>query len=374
MNVCLVHDYLNQHGGAERVLEAFKELYPDAPIYTLLISEENRKRYDSWDIRTSFIQKLPFARRHYEKYFPFFPVAVESFDLRDYDLVLSSSSAWAKGALTLPETTHICYCHSPMRFAWDWYHSRLNEERRILKPFLSAALNRVRVWDVASSSRVDHYIANSTLVQRRIQKYYRRNADVIFPPVDVERFGRLAEQNRKEYYVVLSRLKPYKRIDLAVQACTELGRKLYVIGEGSQYKSLKRMAGDSVKFTGRLDDQEVGDKLSRASALLFPGLEDFGIVPLEAVSCGTPVIAFGSGGVCDSMIPFDESATDNSDRSPTAVFFDEQTAQSLKEAILCFEKNRDAFRTADMKRHAAGFSTSGFIRSVRKYIQNTLQP
>ena len=281
MKVALVHDYLNQMGGAERVVLALHELFPDAPLYTSIYDPKRvDPAFQKIDIRTSFMQKLPFVMKHHQPYLPFYPFAMEGLDLRGYDLVLSSSSAFGKGVIVKPETMHICYCHTPMRWCWNYSEYVEREQlggmaRRIL-PFL---ITWLRVWDQTSAMRVDHFIANSPVVAERIQKYYRRESVVIPPPVEASRFLFDPAARPGDYFLVLSRLAPYKRIDLAIQACNMLQLPLVVIGGGRDEKQLKAMAGPTIRFLGRLSDSEVLEYIAHCRAFLFPGEEDFGITP-----------------------------------------------------------------------------------------------
>ncbi len=322
MKVALVHDYLNQMGGAERVVIAFHQMFPDAPIYTSIYDPQRVDPvFQEMDIRTSFMQKFPLVTRHHQPYLPFYPFAMESLDLRDYDLVLSSSSAFGKGVITRPETMHICYCHTPMRWCWNYREYVEREQlggmaRRVL-PFLITGL---RTWDQVSAMRVDHFIANSPVVAARIQKYYRRDAVVIPPPVEVSRFSFDPAIQGEDYFLIISRLIPYKRIDLAIEACNRLHLPLVIIGAGRDMERLKRMAGPTIRFLGRLSDEEVVHYYARCRAFLFPGEEDFGLTPLEAQACGRPVIAYGSGGSLASVV-----------EGITGEFFYEQTYDERSE-------------------------------------------
>jgi glycosyltransferase involved in cell wall biosynthesis len=357
MKVALVHDYLNQMGGAERVVIAFHQMFPDAPIYTSIY---DRQRVDpvfqEIDIRTSFMQKFPLVTRHHQPYLPFYPFAMESLDLRDYDLVLSSSSAFGKGVITRPETMHICYCHTPMRWCWNYREYVEREQlgamaRRVL-PFLITGL---RMWDQVSAMRVDHFIANSPVVAARIQKYYRRDAVVIPPPVEVSRFSFDPGIEREDYFLIVSRLIPYKRIDLAIEACNRLHLPLVIIGAGRDMERLKRMAGPTIRFLGRLSDQEVLHYYARCRAFLFPGEEDFGITPLEAQASGRPVIAYGRGGSLASIV-----------EGITGEFFYEQTVDSLAAVLASFEERR--YKSQTIRNHALEFDTSRFRRRILQFI------
>ena len=358
MKVALVHDYLNQMGGAERVVMAFHQMFPDAPIYTSIYDPQRvDPAFQEMDIRTSFMQKFPLVTRHHQPYLPFYPFAMESLDLRDFELVLSSSSAFGKGVITRPGTMHICYCHTPMRWCWNYREYVEREQlggmaRRVL-PLLITGL---RVWDQVSAMRVDHFIANSPVVAERIQKYYRRDAVVIPPPVEVSRFSFDPDIEVEDYFLIISRLIPYKRIDLAIEACNRLRLPLVIIGDGRDLERLKRLAGPTIRFLGRLSDQEVLHYYARCRALLFPGEEDFGITPLEAQACGRPVIAYGSGGALASVV-----------EGITGVFFYEQTVDSLATALASFDERR--YEPETIRSHALEFDMPRFRRRILQFIE-----
>ena len=324
MKVALAHDYLNQMGGAERVVLALHEMFPDAPLYTSIYDPQRvDTAFQSIDIRTSFMQKFPLVKKHHQPFLPFYPFAIEQLDLRGYDLVLSSSSAFAKGIITRPETMHICYCHTPMRWCWN-YDEYVEREHlgKISRAFLPFFISGLRVWDQTSSMRVDHFIANSPVVADRIRKYYRRNAVVIPPPVEVSRFTFDPTIRTEDFFLIVSRLMPYKRIDLAIEACNQLQLPLVIIGSGRDENRLKHLAGPTIRFMGRLSDQEVLHYYAHCRALILPGEEDFGITPLEAQASGRPVIAYAAGGSLASII-------DN----VTGTFFYKQTVESLIEVL-----------------------------------------
>ncbi len=358
MKVALVHDYLNQMGGAERVVMAFHQMFPDAPIYTSIYDPKRvDPAFQEMDIRTSFMQKFPLVTRHHQPYLPFYPFAMESLDLREYDLVLSSSSAFGKGVITRPGTMHICYCHTPMRWCWN-YREYVEREQlggiaRHVLPFLITGL---RMWDQVSAMRVDHFIANSPVVAERIQKYYRRDAVVIPPPVEVSRFSFDPATEVEDYFLIISRLIPYKRIDLAIETCNRLRLPLVIIGAGRDMERLQRLAGPTIRFLGRLSDQEVLHYYARCRALLFPGEEDFGITPLEAQACGRPVIAYGSGGALASVV-----------EGITGVFFYEQTVDSLATALASFDERR--YEPETIRSHALEFDMPRFHRRILQFIE-----
>ncbi len=277
MKVALVHDYLNQMGGAERVVLALHELFPDAPLYTSIYDPQRvDAAFRSIDIRTSFMQKLPLVKKHHQPFLPLYPFAMERFDLRGYDLVLSSSSAFGKGVITRPGTMHICYCHTPMRWCWN-YDEYVERENlgRVARSILPFFITNLRVWDQTTSMRVDHFIANSPVVADRIQKYYRREAVVIPPPVEASHFLYDPATQPEEYFLVVSRFMPYKRIDLAIEACNQLGLPLLIIGSGRDEQRLKKLAGPTIRFLGRLPDEEVLHYYAHCRALILPGEEDF---------------------------------------------------------------------------------------------------
>ncbi len=357
MRVAIVHERLDVVGGAEKVILALHDLYPDAPIFTSFVDYDNLSpAFKEMDIRTSYMQKLPkFIKRRSDKLLPLYMLAFQDFDLADFDVVISSSYVGAKSILTRSETCHICYCYTPMRFAWDMYHiSMRNDHSRMMKWGIRLLLHYFRLWDVQTTNNVDFFIAISETVRQRIRKHYRRESAVIFPPVETERFR--VSQNIDDYYIVVSRLVPYKRIDLAVEACTKLNRKLLVIGTGRSEQKLMEKAGPSVKFLGWQSDETVAKYLSNARALLFPGEEDFGILPLEAQAAGTPVIAYGKGGVKETVVA-----------GKTGNFFYAQTAESLAEAIVQFESFD--FDRMEISEHAHNFDESQFRERMDVYIQ-----
>ncbi len=358
MKVALVHDYLNQMGGAERVVMAFHDIFPDAPIYTSIYDPKRvDPAFQKMDVRTSFMQKLPLVTKHHQPYLPFYPFAMESLDLRGYDLVLSSSSAFGKGVITRPETLHICYCHTPMRWCWA-YDEYVEREQlgKVARRVLPLLITGLRVWDQTSAMRVDHFIANSPVVAERIQKYYRRDAIVIPPPVEASRFIFDPTIQPEDYFLVVSRLIPYKRIDLAIEACNRLQLPLVIIGSGRDEERLKKMAGPTIRFMGRLSDEEVLHYYAHCRALLFPGEEDFGITPLEAQASGRPVIAYGVGGVLASVID-----------GITGVFFHEQTAASLASVLATFDEH--SFDTQVIRNHALEFDMPRFRRRILQFIE-----
>ncbi len=355
MKVAIVHDWLTNMGGAERVILALHEVFPDAPVFTMVHNPDRLPpEFGRLDIRTSFIQRLPKAKTAYQSYLPLMPIAVEQFDLSEYDVVISSSHACAKGVITRPETLHICYCYTPMRYAWFLYHEymRLEKMSRVKRWLIPPLMNYLRIWDRLAADRVDDFIAISNGVRRRIKKYYRRESSVIFPPVNTGYYT--PSDDLDDYYLVVSRLVPYKRVDLAVEAFNELGLPLVVIGEGPERDRLQKMAKPNVKIMGRLSDEETRMCYARCRAFIFPGEEDFGITPVEAQAAGRPVIAFGAGGTLDTVKP-----------GITGVFFDKQTPQALAEAVRNFDWT--GFDPQVIRQHAAGFDTEKFKKQFYDY-------
>lgn len=355
--VAIVHDWLVTYGGAERVVEAFLEMYPEADIYTLVYDEEKMgKTFKPEKVKTTFIQKFPKATKLYTKLLPFMPYAFEELDLSEYDLVISSSSCCAKGVITGPNTKHIAYVHSPMRYAWDLYHDYKKRSGKLTRFFMSIFMKSLREWDYTSSQRIDVLIANSNYVAKRINKFWRRECQVIYPPVDIDRLSPNGK-DAEDFYVVFSRFVPYKRIDLAIEACKKLGRKLVVIGDGEQRDYLKSLADENITFTGRISDEEVKDYLQRCKAMIFSAEEDFGIVPLEAQACGRPVIAYGKGGALETVV----------DRV-TGVFFEEQEVDLVASAIEKFETLN--LNTNDIYTHAMKFSRERFKEEMEGVIND----
>lgn len=365
MKVAIVHDWLTNMGGAERVIKVLHELFPAAPIYTLVYRKENMPPdFTNMDIRTSYLQKIPFGSKKYQILLPLMPTAIEQFDLSEYELVISSSSCCAKGVITRSDSIHICYCHTPMRYAWDFYHEYMDGKNSFLKLLMGSAMNRIRMWDRLSADRVDFFIANSNNVKKRIQKHYRRDSVVIYPPVDTDFYSPAGDDagDDESYYLIVSRLVPYKRIDLAVEAFNELGLPLVVIGDGSEAKKLKKIAKPNVSFLGRLSDEKVREYYRRCKAFIFPGEEDFGIAPVEAQSCGRPVIAFGRGGALETIV-----------EGQTGMFFYEQNKDCLKEAVIKFEKEFSTFDKKTIRNHALKFGIHRFKDQIIQFIEDKLK-
>lgn len=356
MKVALVHDHLAQDGGAERVLRVFQELYPHAPTYVLVYDPARANpTFRGRDIRTSLLQDLPLGRRKYQWFLPLMPTAIEQYDLHEYDLVISSTSALAKGVLTRPETLHVCYCHTPTRYLWSDTHQYLEEfpAGRLIKALLPLYLTRLRQWDRLAAERVDAFLANSGPVQRRIWKYYRRESTVIHPPVDTDRF-RIADRVG-DYYLTGGRLVPYKRFDLTIRAFNRLGLKLKIFGSGPEYRYLKSFAGTNIEFVGRISDQERAALYAQALAFIHPQEEDFGITAVESMAAGRPVIAYGVGGARETVRD-----------GQTGVLFPEQTWEALGDAVIRFRP--EGFDPQATRAYALTFDTRVFIEQFRAYI------
>lgn len=356
MRVAIVHDYLTQFGGAERVLLALMELFPEAPVYSLVYDRDGiGTDFDESRLRLSFLQQLPGARRHH-RYFPWLmPLAAETFDLRAYDVVLSASHSFGKGIITGTHTLHLSYCFTPTRYAWDDSHRYVREfsQNLFFQRLAPAALSYIRWWDYYASRRVDEFFTLSHYVAARIYKYYHRTAAVIPPPVDVVRFS--PEEKNRGYYLIVSRLVPYKRIDLAIEACERLGRTLYVVGTGPEEKLLRARAGKWTRFLGYVPDEQLPDLYAGARALLFPQEEDFGITPLEAAASGKPTIAFGAGGALETVVP-----------KKTGLFFNEQTADSLIKSIELLETGY--WSTKLIRQHAERFRRELFLQRMKELV------
>jgi len=361
LKVALVHDWLISPGGAEGVLKEFASLFPEAPIFT---SVYDRKTMGSMfaenRVSASYMQKIPFAKRHYRKMLALMPRAFEEFDLSGFDLVLSSSSCCAKGVISPASTLHISYVHTPMRYAWDLYPDYVRQVGFLTRLAMRFQMTNIRQWDALSGIRVDRYLANSREVAARISKTYRRDAVVLHPPVQTDFYSLDSNPDRYEnFYLVVSRLVAYKRVDLAVNACNKLGRKLIVIGSGPEEKRLKKLAGPGVSFLGQVSNNEIREHYRSCRALLFPALEDFGITPVEAQACGKPVIALGRGGALDTVIP-----------GLTGVFFSEQTENSLISGIKEFEDR--LWDRARIRRHAEKYDRKIFLSKLQNFILETL--
>jgi len=367
MRVALVHDYLVQYGGAERVLDALTEIFPDAPIYTLLYDPQAMKdTFTNRTIHTSFLQNLPFARRRHRLFPPLMPLASETFDLSEYDVVISSSNSYAKGVITGPDTVHISYCHTPMRYAWEDCHRYLNEFRYspMIKPFIPYFMNYIRMWDKTSADRVDYYIANSRCVSSRIQKYYNRSSTVINPPVNThfaDHISQTFSPPNSPYYIMLGRFLPYKHYDIVIEAFRTRSEHLKIIGSGPEESYLRQLAQDSpnIEFLGQQSDEYVWEYLRNAEGFIFPSEDDFGIVPVEAMATGTPVLAYRGGGALETV-----------QEGRTGAFFDRQNADSVKSALQEFVQY--SFNSETIKAHAQTFNKSRFQNEFLRFVNSAL--
>lgn len=353
--VALVHDWLTNMGGAERVVESLLDVYPNAPVYTAMCDRGNlSQKLAAADIRSSFLQKkVKCGKANHSNYLPFMPAAFESFDLNEYDLVISSASCCAKGVVTNPQTMHVCYCHTPPRYAWEQFYAYTAGMPPLKKRLLTYYMSAFRTWDHAAAQRPDFFIANSHNVAGRIFKYYRRTSAVIYPPVDTAFFTPGGVDG--DFFLCVSRLVAYKRVDLAVEAFSRLNLPLVVIGEGPEAARLSRLAGPCVRFLGRQSDEAVRDHCRRCRALVFPGEEDFGITPVEAQAAGRPVIAFGRGGARETVLD-----------GQTGLFFAEQTAQSLMDAVRRFQGTR--FDRQICRENAQRFGAERFRREIAEFV------
>ncbi len=361
MRVAIVHEWFSGIGGSEKVVKAFHDIYPDAPIYVFVHDKRKMpEEYNNMDIRTSYLQKIPFAKSKYQYFLPFMPGAVERYDLSEYDLVLSSSTCCAKGVITKADTLHICYCHTPMRYGWDMYFDYIKDKNRFVRWIIASQMKNIRLWDRLSADRVDYFIANSYNVARRIKKTYRRNSKVIYPPVETDFYT--PGNMDGDFYLIVSRLVPYKRVDLAIEAFNQIGMPLIIIGGGPELKKYKRMAKSNIKLLGRLSDDEIRDYYQKCKAFIFPGEEDFGITPVEAQACGRPVIAYGKGGALETIV-----------NGSTGLFFFNQDVESLKEAVLNFENNINSFDKESIRKHAEKFSTLRFKNEITNFIDEKIE-
>jgi glycosyltransferase involved in cell wall biosynthesis len=366
--IAIVHYWFVNHRGGEHVVESIASMFPQADIFSLVVDPASLPAsLRARSIQTSFLQNIPGSRRWHRRFLPLYPLALEQFDLSGYDLVLSSESGPAKGVLTSSNTCHVCYCHSPMRYLWDFYHRYKHGANfgSLSRPFFTLASHYLRVWDSASADRVDYFVANSRNVASRIRKHYRRDSTVIYPPVQVSH-GYVSRQT-SDYYLAVGQFVDYKRLDLAISACNRLGRHLHVVGAGEQYARLRSLAGPTVHFLGPLSDPELREQYAHCRALLFPGEEDFGIVPVEALSFGRPVIAYGRGGVTESVCGFYPGAPIDPEDS-SGVFFREQSSESLVQAIVAFERVEHRFSRALIKQRTERFSPDRFQRDLSLFL------
>lgn len=368
MNIVLVHEWLTTYGGSEKCVEAFHNLYPEAPLYTLVYNEKTIEKigFNPLKVYGSFLQHFPKAQKLYRKYVPLFPLAIEQFDLSGYDVILSSSHAVAKGVLTRSDQLHICYCHTPMRYAWDLTHEYLREhgyDRGIKGALARAFLHYIRMWDSQTANRVDYFIANSRYTAKRIWRTYRREAEVIYPPVNIERIP-IKSIEKEDYFLFVSRLVPYKKADLVIQTFNELGYPLVVVGDGPDLKKCRDMAAGNIKVLGYQDNDTVKEFMKKARALVFAAEEDFGIVPVEAQACGTPVIAYGKGGAVETVVPVNGDNFNNA----TGIYFGKQSVESINEAVKKFVKIEDKFCFNALQNNAQNFSADRFRTQISDFV------
>ena len=361
MKIALAHDYLVQYGGAERVLKCFTELFPDAPIYTLVYDKKAmRGVFDEKNIKTSFLQKIPFAVKNHRLFPWLMPMAAEQFDFSDYDIVLSDSASYIKGIITGPETLHISYIHTPMRYAWDDCQKYTHDFSfpNFIKKLVPFAMNYIRTWDRAAADRPDKIIANSNFVAQRIKKYYRRESEVIYPPVNFNNF--YISEKQQEYFLMVGRLLAYKKFDIAIEAFNKLGLKLKIIGRGPEMKRLKKMAKSNIEFLGRVSDKKLAKYYSECQAFIFPQEEDFGIVAIEAMASGRPLIAYYGGDIPEHL-----------EEGKNGVFFYEQTAQDIIGAVKKMQVLK--FDSPYIRRQVEKFDKSAFKARIKAYIEETLK-
>lgn len=358
VKIALVHDWLTNPGGAEKVALSLTKAFPDAPLYTSVYDPAGIPGFEAVDVRTTYLQKVPIARRKHQ----FFPIlranAFRKLDLSAYDIVISSSSADAKSVHVRPDAVHICYCHTPTRYYWSHYEEYIKQPGfgkldPMIRPAIPPLVKLMRKYDLEAAQRVDFFIANSSEVQRRIKTYYKRDSTVLFPPTDTALFG--VGTGERSGFIAVGRQVPYKRIDLPVVACTKLNLPLTVIGDGSEHDALRAMAGPTIRFLGRASDAVLTEELAKAEALIFPSFEDAGITPLDAMACGTPVIAYGQGGVLDSVVP-----------GQTGIFFDSQTVESLSASLQAFKASD--YNPSAIRRHAEAFDEAVFIEKLQKLV------
>jgi len=357
MKLALVHDYLIQDGGAERVLQVFHEIWPQAPVFALLHDKEKfGAQLRGLDVRTSFLQKIPFSLKRYKWLMPLMPVATERYDLSEFDVVITSTSAFAKGIITRPDTLHICYCHTPTRYLWSDTHSYIKElglpgPVRAIMPLM---LTNIRIWDRLAADRVDRFVANSAAVRHRISKYYQRDSEVIHPPVETGRYG--ISEKIDDYYIAGGRMVAYKRFDVVVRAFNKLGIPLKIFGEGPELQSLRNEAKKNIEFVGRISERDKAELYSRAIAYLHPQEEDFGITAVEAMSAGRPVIAYAKGGALETVVD-----------GVTGTFIEEQSWEELANCIIRFApENYDPMR---IRAHARQFDVEEFKRKMSAFVR-----
>jgi len=361
MKKALVHDWYYVNGGAEKVIHSINNIWNDLEHYALIdfLSEKDRDFIlNNKSVNTSFIQKLPYAKSNHRKFLQFFPYAIEQFDLSEYDLVLSSSASIAKGVITNHNQLHICYCHSPMRYAWDFYHHYLEEanlKKGIKGLYAKYVLHKVRTWDIINSNRVDYFIANSNYIARRIKKIYNRDSTVIYPPINIEKFTLKLEKD--DYYFTASRMVSYKKIDLIVRSFNKMpNKKLIVAGTGPDFEKIKKIAKPNIELKGFVSERELTKLMQYSKAFVFAAEEDFGIMPVEAQACGTPVIGFGKGGLKETVL-----------HKKTGIFFMNQQTDDIVKAVEVFEK--ESFDAHLIRNHALKFSKERFEKEIKNFVE-----
>jgi len=361
MKIALVHDYLVQDGGAEKVLEVLQEIWPEAPTFVLFFDPQKMPQFSNKDIRTSFLQHFPFATKKYQWYINFMPAATEHYDLRDFDVVVSSTSAFAKGILTRPDAIHICYCHTPTRYLWTDTHRYVQELRvpRFVKTLLPLLLSRLRLWDRQAADRVDVFIANSKTVAARIKKYYQKESEIVYPPVITTQF--FISTKPKTYFLTGGRLVAYKRYDLAIEAANKTGLPLKIFGTGPVEEDLKKIAGPTIEFLGRVSEKEQRELYANAMAFIHPQEEDFGITPVEAMASGTPVIAYKKGGALETVV-----------EGLTGQFFETQSVEELAKVMQTFDAS--AYNPYKIKEHAEMFCKRVFVEHMKNIVSKYENP
>ncbi|WP_251460273.1 glycosyltransferase family 4 protein [Weizmannia agrestimuris] len=371
MKIAIVHDWLVTYAGSEKVLEQILQVYPDADLFSLIdfVDQKDREFIMNKTVKTSFIQRLPFAKKMYRKYLPLMPLAIEQLDLSKYDLVISSSHAVAKGVITGPDQLHISYVHSPIRYAWDLQHQYLKESglNKGLKGVIARyILFLIRNWDYRTANGVDYFISNSNFIAGRIKKVYRREAATIYPPVDVENFT--FKEQKEDFYLTASRMVPYKKIDVIVEAFNKMpDKKLVVIGDGPDFDKIKSIAGPNIEILGYQPYEVLKENMQKAKAFVFAAEEDFGITPVEAQACGTPVIAYGKGGSLETVRGLDQK------ECPTGIFFKEQSSSSILLAVNKFERYGNNIKSSDCRDHALKFSSSRFKKEFKSFVDSKLE-
>ncbi|MEA2064748.1 MAG: glycosyltransferase [Patescibacteria group bacterium] len=356
MKIALVHDMLTQFGGAEKVLKALTDIYPKAPIFTLIYNEKKFGGiFPRNKVRSSFLQNFPYAKTKFELYLPLMPLAAENFDLSEFDLVISSSSSFANGVIIKPPTKHICYCHTPTRYLWIDSKNYINNLKynKFIKTILPLILNRLKIWDKSAADKTDNFIANSENVKERIKKHYNRDSAVIYPPVETEKF--FVSQNKNDYFLIGGRLVSYKKFDLAIEAFNKLKIPLKIFGEGPDYKKLKKIADKNIQFLGFVSEREKAELYSKARAFIYPHEEDFGITVIEAIASGTPIIAYKAGGALESII-----------EGVNGEFFTEQNWKTLADKISNFDSNN--YNPIEIKKLAKKFNENAFKRKIKEFV------